>query len=68
MKLSPCSDPALDRMDLGKPQKSKESRPVRSAIRPQMFQIKRTAFCRDQSASRDRTFNQVAENFFSFFV
>ena len=30
MKLSPCSDPVLDRMDLGKPRKSKENRPVRS--------------------------------------
>ena len=41
MKLSPCSDPVLERMDLGKPQKSKESGPVWSGIRPQMLEIKR---------------------------
>ena len=41
MNLSPCSDAVLDPMDLGKPRKSKESRPVRSEIRTQMFQAKR---------------------------
>jgi len=41
MRLSPCSDPVLDRMDLGKPQKSKESRPERSGVRPQIFQKKK---------------------------